>query len=156
MIADATDNVQALNAAENAGFFTRTEHDISTRRLRRFIARELLLPAGRPPSSAAFWTKKGRVDWESVRVQHWSLALESVMNGVCNVGALLMFLSEDRFKRTFYHVKAPSENDHWLFWRLVQPCIFLPAVIQSPLKTYPTVTGERFTSNGMRNFAAVG
>jgi isopenicillin N synthase-like dioxygenase len=78
---------------------------------------------------------------------------------VCNVGDLLMSWSDDRFKSTFHRVKAPFEADDYYGERYSiaffnQPC--KDARIQGPLKKYPVVTGEEFTSNAMRrNYAAI-
>ncbi|KAF2705156.1 Clavaminate synthase-like protein [Pleomassaria siparia CBS 279.74] len=78
---------------------------------------------------------------------------------VCNVGELLMFWSDDRFKSTLHRVKAPCDPEDYYGERYSiaffnQPC--RDAKIQGPAKKYPLVTGEEFTRNAMtRNYKAL-
>ena len=89
----------------------------------------------------------------------WTPVVPKTGDIICNIGDLLMSWSDDRFKSTIHRVKAPyDENDYfgdrYSIAYFNQPCS--DALIQGPLKKYPSITGREFTDRAMkRNFTAV-
>ncbi|EPE09746.1 oxidoreductase domain containing protein [Ophiostoma piceae UAMH 11346] len=77
---------------------------------------------------------------------------------VCNIGDLLMFWSDDRFKSALHRVRTPTDpavdyyGDRYSLAFFNQPNS--DCVVQGPKHKYPRVTGREFTQLAMkRNFA---
>ncbi|KAL9108644.1 MAG: hypothetical protein Q9227_006590 [Pyrenula ochraceoflavens] len=81
---------------------------------------------------------------------------------VCNIGDLLMFWSDDRFKSTLHRVATPLEaeglvdgekgyhGERYSVGFFNQPCS--DAIIRGPKGKYPAVTGEEFNKNAMKRY----